>query len=58
MKEKDKSLLEIAIELLNGKQKPQKLNAIIREVMELKGVKTYSSIYLRFYAIRLLYLLW
>ncbi len=39
MKEKDKSLLEIAIELLNGKQKPQKLNAIIREVMELKGVK-------------------
>ncbi len=39
MKEKDKSLLEIAIELLNGKQKPQKLSTIIREVMELKGVK-------------------
>ena len=39
MKEKDKSLLEIAIELLNGKQKPQKLNTIIKEVMELKGVK-------------------
>lgn len=39
MKEKDKSLLEIAIELLNGKQKPQKINTIIREVMELKGVK-------------------
>ncbi len=40
MKEKDKSLLEIAIELLNGKQKPQKLNTIIKEVMELKGVKS------------------
>lgn len=39
MKEKDKSLLEIAIELLNGKQKPQKLNAIVREVLEIKGVK-------------------
>ena len=39
MKEKDKSLLEIAIELLNGKQKPQKINSIVREVLEIKGVK-------------------
>ena len=39
MKEKDKPLLEIAIELLIGKQKPQKINAIVREVMEIKGVK-------------------
>ena len=39
MKEKDKSLLEIAIELLSGKQKCQKLNTIVREVMEIKGVK-------------------
>ena len=40
MKEKDKSLLEIAVELLNGKQKPQKLNTIVREAMEIKGVKS------------------
>lgn len=39
MKEKEKSLLEIAIELLNGKQKPQKISSIVREVMELKGLK-------------------
>lgn len=39
MKEKEKSLLEIAIELLNGKQKPQKIGNIVREVMELKGLK-------------------
>lgn len=43
MKEKDKSLLEIAIELLNGKQKPQKINTIVREVMELKGVKASTA---------------
>lgn len=39
MKEKEKSLLEIAIELLNGKQKQQKITNIVREVMELKGLK-------------------
>lgn len=38
-KEKDKSLLEIAIELLDSKKKPQKMLTIIKEVMEIKGVK-------------------
>lgn len=38
-KEKDKSLLEIAIELLQKKRKPQKILAIVSEVMELKGYK-------------------
>lgn len=39
IKEKDKSLLEIAIELLQKKRKPQKINSIVAEVMELKGYK-------------------
>ena len=38
-KDKEKSLLEIAIELLNMKKKPQKITAILKEVMEIKGVK-------------------
>lgn len=38
-KEKDKSLLEIAIELLQAKRKPQKLLSIVSEVMEIKGYK-------------------
>ena len=39
VKDKEKSLLEIAIELLDAKKKPQKMNSIIKEVMELKGIK-------------------
>lgn len=38
-KDKEKSLLEIAIELLESKKKPQKIMAILKEVMEIKGVK-------------------
>ncbi len=38
-KEKDKSLLEIAIELLDAKKKPQKMLSIVKEVMEIKGLK-------------------
>lgn len=38
-KDKEKSLLEIAIELLDMKKKPQKITAILKEVMEIKGVK-------------------
>lgn len=38
-KDKEKSLLEIAIELLDMKKKPQKITAIMKEVMEIKGVK-------------------
>lgn len=38
-KYKEESLLEIAIELLKQKQKPQKITSILKEVMELKGVK-------------------
>lgn len=40
VKDKDKSLLEIAIELLQKKRKPQKLLTIVAEVMEIKGYKT------------------
>lgn len=36
---KEKSLLEVAIELLDMKKKPQKIMNILREVMEIKGVK-------------------
>lgn len=39
-KDKEKSLLEIAIELLDMKKKPQKITAILKEVMEIKGVKS------------------
>ena len=38
-KEKEKSLLEIAIELLDAKKKPQKMLSIVKEVMEIKGLK-------------------
>ena len=40
VKDKDKSLLEIAIELLQKKRKPQKLLTIVAEVMEIKGYRT------------------
>lgn len=39
VKEKDKSLLEIAVELLQKKRKPQKIQTIMAEVMEIKGYK-------------------
>ncbi len=39
IKDKDKSLLELAIELLQKKRKPCKINTIIEEVMEIKGYK-------------------
>lgn len=39
-KDKDKSLLEIAVELLGTKHKPQPLKQIAKEVMEIKGLKT------------------
>ena len=35
----EKSLLEIAIELLEKKKKPQSIDTIIKEVMSLKGYK-------------------
>lgn len=38
-KDKDKSLLELAVELLQKKRKPQKILAIMAEVMEVKGYK-------------------
>ena len=59
-KDKEKSLLEIAIELLDMKKKPQKITAILKEVMEIKGVKASSfiTICVRFYAIWLFCLLW
>ena len=38
-KEKEKSLLEIAVALLQRKRKPQKINDIIKEVMSIKGIK-------------------
>jgi len=42
-KERDKSLLEIAIELLQAKRKPQKLSSIISEVMEMKGYRVQAA---------------
>lgn len=39
VKDKEKSLLELAIDLLQKKRKPQKISAIIKEVMEIKGYK-------------------
>lgn len=39
VKEKDKSLLEIAVELLQKKRKPQKILTIMTEVMKIKGYK-------------------
>ncbi len=40
VKEKDKSLLEIAVELLLTKHKPQPIMQIAKEAMEIKGLKT------------------
>lgn len=39
-KDKDKSLLEIAVELLGTKHKPQPLKQLAKEAMEIKGLKT------------------
>lgn len=39
MNSKEKSLLEIAVALLQRKRKPQKINDIIKEVMSIKGIK-------------------
>lgn len=39
-KDKDKSLLEISVELLNIKHKPQQIMQIAKESMEIKGLKT------------------
>ena len=36
---KDNSLIEIAVELLHKKQRPQNINSIIKEVMSMKGIK-------------------
>ena len=40
MSREQKSLLEIAIELLEKKKKPQPIDTIIKEVMSLKGYKS------------------
>ena len=40
VKEKDKSLLEIAVELLLTKHRPQPILQIAKEAMEIKGLKT------------------
>ena len=42
-KEKDKSLLEIAVELFSTKHKPQPIMQIAKEVMEIKGVKAAAA---------------
>lgn len=39
MSSKDNSLIEIAVELLQKKQRPQNINSIIKEVMSIKGIK-------------------
>ena len=39
MASKDNSLIEIAIDLLHKKQRPQNIYSIIKEVMSLKGIK-------------------
>ena len=39
MSSKDNSLIEIAIELLYKKQRPQNIYSIIKEVMSIKGIK-------------------
>lgn len=39
MSSKDNSLIEIAVELLHKKQRPQNINSIIKEVMSIKGIK-------------------
>lgn len=40
MSREQKSLLEIAVELLEKKKKPQPIDTIIKEVMSLKGYKS------------------
>lgn len=40
VKDKDKSLLEIAVELLAAKHQPQTIMQIAKEAMEIKGLKT------------------
>ena len=40
VKDKDKSLLEIAVELLATKHQPQTILQIAKEAMEIKGLKT------------------
>ena len=40
MSREQKSLLEIAVELLEKKKKPQSIDTIIKEVMSLKGYKS------------------
>ena len=42
MSSKDNSLIEIAIELLYKKQRPQNIYSIIKEVMSIKGIKAAS----------------
>lgn len=39
MASKDNSLIEIAIDLLHKKQRPQNIYSIIKEVMSIKGIK-------------------
>jgi DNA-directed RNA polymerase delta subunit len=39
-KDKEKSLLEISVELLSSKHKPQQIMQIAKESMEIKGLKT------------------
>lgn len=43
MANKDSSLLEIAIELLHKKKKPQNINDIIKEVMSIKGLRSVQA---------------
>jgi len=43
MANKDSSLLEIAIELLHKKKKPQNIKEIVKEVMSIKGLKQSQS---------------
>ncbi len=39
MSSKDNSLIKIAVELLQKKQRPQNINSIIKEVLSIKGIK-------------------
>ena len=43
VKDKDKSLLEIAVELLSTKHKPQPIMTIAKEAMEIKGLKVSAA---------------
>ena len=40
---KDNSLLEIAIDLLEKKHKPQNINQIVKEVLSIKGIKASAA---------------